>query len=257
MAKHPINLKEAQKLSKQGKFIQHSQSGIQYDSTKEPNPDSVGCESRNGSLFSRYYHPLGKFFQEKVKTAILSAIDAFHGNKKYVFQGEYLKLQKVLYEAVRRHVTNDKDRRRAFLFKVSDILVYGAYNSSAISRIHRNKFTRASINFAYLGIKKYDKEAFVYDDPRLSALSALLKSEIQNFRNDETLLKIIDICIFLMKEDIYYRPRWLRILQDIRPVVDGLDITNNKIIEILGKVCNLVKDMELTEEELENIQELH
>jgi hypothetical protein len=257
MGKRQVGFEEAQELSKQGKFLQFSPSGVQYDSSKEPNPDTSGNGSRTSFLFSCYYHPLGKFFQEKIKSSILTAIDTFHGNEKYLFKGEYLKLQEALYEAIRKHVRHDQDRKQPFLFKVSDILVYGAYNNSVIGRIHHNRFARASIDFAYIGIKKYDKEAFVYDDVRLSSLSSLLKTEITNFRNDETLLKIIDICIFLMKEDVYYRPRWIQILQDIKPVVDELDIPNNRIIEILKKVCDLVKDMELTDEELNNIQEWH
>lgn len=257
MAKRAVGFLEAQTLSKEGKFFQFSQAGIKYDSTSEPNPDTSGNESRNGFKWSCYYHPLGRMFQDKVKSAILSAIEAVHRNNKYVFNGECLRLQTALYDSVRRRISEDPTRKQPFMLKVSDILVHGVYNNSAISRIHRNKFARVSINFAYMGIQKYDKEAFLYEDVRLSSISSLLKDEIVDFRNDETLLKIIDICIFLMKEDIYYRPRWIQILQDIRPVVDSLDITNNKIIKLLKKLCDLCSTMELTESELDNIGKWH
>ena len=98
----------------------------------------------------------------------------------------------------------------------------------------------AAINFAHSAIlKHYDKNAFVYDDPRLSAIDEYMKEYIAtNFKNspgykDAFMLKVLGIFLFLMKEDVYYRGRWLQILKEIP------------------------REYELTKGELKNIEEYH
>jgi len=65
-------------------------------------------------------------------------------------------------------------------------------------------------------IPRYDKQAYVYDDPRLQKLNAIISAVINESINDadcqrkrEILHACKDICLFLLKEDIYYRPRIL------------------------------------------------
>lgn len=68
-----------------------------------------------------------------------------------------------------------------------------------------------AINFAHSAILKgYDMDAYVYDDPRLKAQNEFFREYIQeNFRHvaykTEFMNKIVDIIMFLVKEDIYYR----------------------------------------------------
>lgn len=66
-------------------------------------------------------------------------------------------------------------------------------------------------------IPRYDKQAYVYDDPRLQELDRILKSAITALIRDddcerkrEILFMLVDICMFMLKEDIFYRPRILK-----------------------------------------------
>ncbi len=118
-----------------------------WDMANEPKPDSVGNQSRNGFLYNCYTHPMGRFFQNTIKGAIISIIRRIH----------------------------DKD------------------------------------------IPRYDKQAYVYDDPRLQKLNAILTTAIKDLVNDadcerkrEILLACKDICLFMLKEDVFYRPRILQ-----------------------------------------------
>jgi len=97
-----------------------------------------------------------------------------------------------------------------------------------------------AIDFAHSSVTKYyDPEGFVYDDPRLQKLSKTCKSYIaENFQHaypykSDFMLKVVDIILFLMKEDAYYRPRFL---------------------ELLNQMPN---DFELDELEKENIKQWH
>lgn len=65
-------------------------------------------------------------------------------------------------------------------------------------------------------IPRYDKQAYVYDDPRLQKLDTIISAVINESINDadckrkrEILHACKDICLFMLKEDIYYRPRVL------------------------------------------------
>lgn len=66
-------------------------------------------------------------------------------------------------------------------------------------------------------ILRYDKQAYVYDDPRLKKLDEIITRSVNltiddkdRERKREILLSCKDICLFMLKEDIYYRPRVLR-----------------------------------------------
>lgn len=66
-------------------------------------------------------------------------------------------------------------------------------------------------------IPRYDKTAYVYDDQRLQTLDRILTSAITELIDDadgerkrEILLACKDICLFMLKEDIFYRPRILK-----------------------------------------------
>ena len=58
----------------------------------------------------------------------------------------------------------------------------------------------------------WDKDAFVYDDPRMQILDTNLHEYIDEYfdheqRKIDFMHKIIDICLFIAKEDIYYSAR--------------------------------------------------
>lgn len=65
-------------------------------------------------------------------------------------------------------------------------------------------------------IPRYDKQAYVYDDPRLQFLDRLITQvieeaiqDIDKDRKREILMACKDICLFMLKEDVFYRPRIL------------------------------------------------
>ncbi len=90
-----------------------------------------------------------------------------------------------------------------------------------IDRIHSGGLAESDINHLRIAIttihfswrRLYDKDAFVYSDPRLKALDKYLKSYIASHiadevpYNHELLFKIVDISLGMAKEDSYYRAR--------------------------------------------------
>lgn len=88
-------------------------------------------------------------------------------------------------------------------------------------------------------VGKYDPDAFKLEDERLQNLNGYLRAYLSvNFEHDHPrkitfMSQIVDIVMFLMKEDIYYRARFLDMLK------------------------NMPRDYELTTEELENINKWH
>jgi len=83
-------------------------------------------------------------------------------------------------------------------------------------------------------IPRYDKTAYVYDDPRLQKLNAILSAAIDEVINDadsdrkrEILHACKDICLFMLKEDIFYRPRILQAgLRVSREILENEDLFN-------------------------------
>lgn len=90
-----------------------------------------------------------------------------------------------------------------------------------IDAVHDSGFSESNLNHLRIAVttihfswrRLYDRDAFVYSDPRLKALDTYLKSYISKNLVDEMLcnhdflFKIIDIVLGLAKEDSYYRSR--------------------------------------------------
>lgn len=94
---------------------------------------------------------------------------------------------------------------------------------------------RKAIDFAHSGIlKQFDKDGYVFDDERLKAIDEYCRGYIaKNFPDPykvDFMTKVIDIILFLMKVDIFYRARFLDMIK------------------------NLPRNHELTKEEEENIK---
>jgi hypothetical protein len=81
------------------------------------------------------------------------------------------------------------------------------------SVIHTILFVHAGV------IKHYDKDAFVYDDPRLNALSDFLHAFVDiHFPDRHTqsfMPKLIDSILHLMKEDIRYGARGFLLINQL------------------------------------------
>lgn len=82
--------------------------------------------------------------------------------------------------------------------------------TSVLSRIHDKE------------IPRYDSQAYTYDDPRLRNLERILKESFARHvtdqdcaRKQEIINQAIDIVLFMMKEDIFYRGRVFAELQDL------------------------------------------
>ena len=88
-------------------------------------------------------------------------------------------------------------------------------------------------------VGRYDPDAYKLQDERLCELNAYMRAYLSaNFEHDNPrkitfMSHIVDIIMFLMKEDIYYRARFLEMWK------------------------NMPRDYELTQEELENINKWH
>ena len=95
------------------------------------------------------------------------------------------------------------------------------------------------IDFCHSAILKYDPEAYVYEDPRLQKIESVVKDAIEELFYDELerrsfgdgtrkirfMHRAADIGLFLMKEDIYYRYRFISLLQKIGTVVGQMEPT--------------------------------
>jgi hypothetical protein len=71
-------------------------------------------------------------------------------------------------------------------------------------------------------IPRYDKQAYVYEDVRLKAINDLLKGMmVKHIDDNDTARKhavfgdFIDIILFMMKEDVFYRARVMKSLEDL------------------------------------------
>ena len=71
-------------------------------------------------------------------------------------------------------------------------------------------------------IPRYDKHAYEYDDPRLQAINELLKGMmVKHIDDNDTARKhqvfgdFIDVIMFMMKEDVFYRARVIKSLEDL------------------------------------------
>jgi hypothetical protein len=99
------------------------------------------------------------------------------------------------------------------------------------------------INFVHAGILKYDPTAYQYDDPRLQTIETTVKTDIDLLffdelerrtwndgrRKIELMSKVCDIALFLMKEDIFYRWRFLLMLQHVSKSVEHFEPTQTEL----------------------------
>lgn len=99
------------------------------------------------------------------------------------------------------------------------------------------------VDFVHSGLLKYDASAYEFEDPRLiairneatAAINELFFDELERrTRDDGTrkvqfMLKVLDIGLFLMKEDWFYRWRFIRLLQRIGKVVEQMEPTKEEI----------------------------
>jgi hypothetical protein len=74
-----------------------------------------------------------------------------------------------------------------------------------------------AVNKVHSDLKgKYDKDMYIYSDPRLLFLDKFakefIKDNVKSKSNIDLLNKIVDIALGLCKEDIYYRVRVLEFL---------------------------------------------
>lgn len=80
----------------------------------------------------------------------------------------------------------------------------------------------------------YDKDAFVFDDPRLQIIRDKVSQNFKRVNYDEDFKTAVDISLFILKEDIYYRAGMMQIINDIKD-----------------------KDYTLTDTEIENLKRWH
>ena len=95
------------------------------------------------------------------------------------------------------------------------------------------------IDYVHAGLLKYDPNAYDFGDERLISINRNAKEAIQhlfydsleaNDRGDgerkiQFMLKALDIGLFLMKEDVAYRWRFISLLQTIGQTVEHMEPT--------------------------------
>lgn len=98
------------------------------------------------------------------------------------------------------------------------------------------------VDYVHSGLLKYDSDAYRFDDPRLLAIKSEATGAIEELffdelerrtRDDGTrkisfMLKVLDIGLFLMKEDVFYRFRFIRLLQRIGKAVEQMQPTSDE-----------------------------
>ena len=160
----------------------------------------------------------------KLNTIEFNAIVASHGGEISFWD-----------PATQRHPAYPKgDNRSRFGFTYHFDSIRGKWFQGVVKDAIKGciKFTHSTI------LKRYDEEAFIFDDPRLAAIKAVSDDYIsKNFQHSapiksDFMHKVFDIILFLMKEDVYYRGRFLELF-------------------------NLFPKFELSQVEKENIEEYH
>lgn len=144
---------------------------------------------------------------------------------------------------------NNTDSRVGFLFNP-----YHHIKGKFMQHIIKPAIKQA-IYFAYDSIQEhYDKDAFTFGDPRLKKIQDYSDSFIDTwfqhgypYKSDfmKKFMKVclwmfsypihpillkkgIDITLWLAKEDIYYRPRWIMFLKGLGEVVKDFEITEGE-----------------------------
>ncbi len=162
------------------------------------NPDGDNKSREHGPTFNPYFHPKGRILQGHVKLIARKTIDCCYGACVAVF---------------------GRDKEKTNLLKKWLLKKVLATVPGTIDYISKTMVTR------------YDKDAFVFDDPFLLALRELGQYHINKyFQWDhitaDPLLKITDLSLNLLKEDIAYRPLFKQAINDlIQKYPDGFELT--------------------------------
>lgn len=100
-----------------------------------------------------------------------------------------------------------------------------------------------SIDFVHSSILRYDSEAYTYSDERLQALYKTgheciinlfdSKEDPEPFRKPAFMLKLLDICLFLMKEDIFYRYRFIELMKQMGRTAEHLEPTGEELANLM------------------------
>jgi len=235
--------------------------GTLWDTLTQPNPDAEGNGSHDTFRWNCYRHGTGKKFQAYIKPKIIKTVDHFHSNfsSSYTFEGNLKILHSAFETSILKNIQHEQYKQE-FMLKALDIFIYSINHQEKLEKTFQNIVIKNAILGCHNWIKRfYDKDAYIFDDPRLSSISDYLKTIIiSEFKTPDVILKAIDIIIFLMKEDIYYRPRWIKILQDVNQTVQiVIRESDYPLIRILRGVCETCENMVLTPEEIDNVHRWH
>lgn len=227
---------------------------IPWKEREERNPNIKGNESRNRFAWNPVSE-LGHFFEIKVKGNVFNAIKKARKQIGTItLEGDYNTLHGALIASIKKNINKEFGRIYPFMFDLSDILIYYIQNPDDIYKLKKSIPIRASIEIAHKGCLIYDKTAYVYEDNRLQEISGVLKNEVCVYWKDDPFLqKMVDVTCFIMKEDIRWRRILIKILQDIQPVVFEIAKRDRSILLVgLCRLCETVKDFQLTEAEIVN-----
>lgn len=231
--------------------------GNKIDLEHDVNPDAVGNKSRICFLHHPFFSEIGKRFQYEIKGSLIKLIGLIHEKLDPNTPDEkYKPLHEALINSIKTNIVHESDRLHPTFFQVADIVIHYAQNPDAIKQLSKNKRFRGIIGTVHKGLRAYDKDAYVFDDLRLQEFLGIFKNEIIIYwKGDETLIRASEGFVFLMKEDIRYRRFFIQLLKDTEPVVSDLAKVDRSIFIIgLCRLCDSVKNMELTKEEIVNAQ---
>jgi len=241
-----------------------SVSGKKYNPATERNPDAKGNnKSRTGFTFCCYSHHLGKHFQNVVKISIRETISLFHSQfTKYEIDSRLIPVREALNKSITARIGNDSggEYKKEFMLQLVDLFLIVSERPEAFEELFNGRILNGVISKAHSWIGKYyDKDAYVYEDSRLIIISGLLKNAVKTeFKNSDVLQDIVDLVIFLMKEDIYYRARWPLVLRDISATMKEVsEDTDYPLVGVLKSLCETCEHFELTAEERANIVRCH
>jgi len=232
--------------------------GTIWDAETQEHPMSIGNLSRNSFTYNCYHHPIGIYFQDIIKKKIINSIGVLHSKFKYDFSGDLKILRDSLNKSINAHIGNDAggEYKKNYMYQMVNIFLHSVQHPDQVEKSLKNPAIRTVISVSHQWIKRvYGKNtAYVFGDPRLITISKQLKTSIPSiYKNSDLILKIVDICLFLMKEDIYYRPRWILVFQETRETVNLIE-NSSPLLVCLRDVCEVCKDFTFTDIELANLE---
>lgn len=137
-------------------------------------------------------------------------------------QNKGLKVWDVNNERNPRYPEGDNRTRETFTYS------HYHHPKGALLAGIKGKILIESINFAHKILqKKYDKDAFVFDDPRLKEdneyfrkcikedFESVLAKSHEPADKFDFMYKLCDIIMFLRKEDIFYGSRFMKMFRDM------------------------------------------